>query len=193
MSILFGSYQLTFWPFNTALPPINCPRWGPKETEFQDENIVWMSPKSDRHHWEGYSAFSIYYESWMLARLWHLSNGDTKAALNLNIDREACLGGEDGGAYYAYGIVHDATGEVVGHVHVEGYGHGYAKFTLFECSEDADPQDIQQKLADLLWEKEDEVAVCLIEIRDPEQQQKPYYYGWDGVNFRPKNEPDLWK
>jgi hypothetical protein len=152
-----------------------------------------MSQKSEKHHREGYAAFSVYYESWMLARLWKLSNGEIKDALNLNIDREAGLGGEDGGAYYAYGIVHAADGQLVGHVHVEGYGHGYVKFTLFECSEDADPQAIQQALADLIWENEDEVAVCLIEIRDPEQHQKPYFYGWDGVHYKPMNEPDRWK
>lgn len=155
---------------------IDDPIWGEDDPPLPFQNIADMVerliiPQIDLQD----APFS----SWLLARLWFLSDGVIGSSLNVNAHGE---GFADGGIYSAFAVLNDAFGHAVATLDIEGMTI-YARMVLSARSVQVDPAEIIVALVATLQEQPHDLAPCHIAIADPEQPARICEYGWDGQRF----------
>lgn len=190
MSMRIGDYEIRFLLLNSYDKynmGINDPLYLDRETHFRDWNIFDYAT----HDHEA-APTTKKYSSWLLARLWFLSQW--AIALATNADKKQEDGSyrwwQDGGSYFIeWEVLYVATGERVAIFYIEGFpsdGELMSWFVLShlrECDRNHNPEKIIEQFADLVWSSVDQVSICKIQIDDPEQNRKPHYYGYDGENY----------
>lgn len=179
MKLITPSLQVEFIPFGTKLKPIMTPWYLPKDCHFKLENIFWRSPNNQ---YQNISKNSL--GSWAIARLCHIFGTSLLEALNIELSEEgAYIGLQDGGAFYAEGhIISTHNQEVMAHLYLEGFPD-YINFCLLDCSDQLKPDSLMLELSNWIWEQAWEIAICHLQIKDPEQNQKAFHYGWDGQQY----------
>lgn len=125
-----------------------------------------------------------YAPSWLLARLWQLTDGGiSKAMVSL---QQGEPGFADGGDYHLFLLV-EKDHEAVAVLCIEGSAdlHTFI-IDIRQYSESLGEEGLEQifkNFADTLLRAPKEIAVCKITINDPEQGGFPWEYGWDGKVF----------
>jgi len=119
------------------------------------------------------------FASWLLARLWYLSEGSVRTALR--VDAEG-VGLADGGHYVIYALIEDTATRGVATLYIEGMDI-FTLMILTGRSAQVQPSEIIDALTHTLQAQPAQVALCRIAIADPEQQGAIHEYGWDGAKF----------
>jgi hypothetical protein len=124
--------------------------------------------------------------SWVLARLAHLLRGQLGRG---GAGRQT----HDGGGYAFDFLILREEGTPVGSVQVQGDMEGVV--LLGGCAEGQDPAEVVDQLAQVLGREPGRVAVCRVEVTDPEWKEDPFayrpvpndesfnLYGWDGQHY----------
>ena len=182
MGLKLGSYSLVV--LNKSVRDgeviIEDPFYEEQDTLFRDENIISLIRDEIKQVIELQEAP---FASWLLARLWFLTNGEIKEGLNIY---EENRGGQDGGWYYCQFSIEDFNGKTVTIIYVEACSW-YENVFIKECSESVDPLEAIELIKNILIKEPTSLAVCSIGIEDPEENCKLYTYGWDGSIFLGKN------
>ena len=119
--------------------------------------------------------------SWVLARMWYLSSGTIRKAIE-TIDGNG-EGSGDGGTYYFHILVEDSQGGVAV---LEGQGDQALNdifLSLGARSERMKAPQIEQFfrcLHDALLADVRQLAACRVVVKDFEKNGLPFEYGWDG-------------
>lgn len=155
---------------------IEDPYWQEENTNFRNENVL----SGIRDEIRGQiSLNNAPFASWLLARLWYLTEGEIKTGLNVD---EQGNGGQDGGWYYCQCLITDSKNKALALLYIEGT-HYYEQVFLQECSETIDPYELMQVIEETLKCDPNKIMVCHIVVEDYEENLKPYTYGWDGKEF----------
>jgi hypothetical protein len=130
--------------------------------------------------------------SWLLARLWYLTDGGILGALRSMYEKwEGCC---DGGDYYGYLLVENSTG-ALGVLDIRGsQDNSYVSINLVKRSETMQAEQIEsfyRSFASSLLKEPQELAVCNITIKDPEKRGYPWKYGFDGHKFLKHSEAEV--
>jgi hypothetical protein len=124
--------------------------------------------------------------SWALARLAHLLQGQLGRG---GAGRQT----NDGGGYVLDFLILREDRTPLGSVQVQGDMEGVV--LLGGCAEGQDPAEVVDQLARALGREPDRVAVCRVEVADPEWKEDPFayrpvpndaslnLYGWDGRHY----------
>lgn len=130
--------------------------------------------------------------SWLLARLWYLTDGGILGALGSMYEKgKGCC---DGGDFYGYLLVENATG-ALGVLEIRGsQDNHYVSINLVKRSENMKAEQIEsfyRSFASSLLKEPQELAVCNITIKDPEKKGYPWKYGFDGHKFLKYSEAEV--
>ena len=155
---------------------IEEPRYKKDETLFKDENIILLIKDKIL---ESIELREAPFASWLLARLWHLTNGEIEKGLNLYDKNIGC---QDGGWYYCQFSVQNLDNKTLATLYLEACSW-YENIFIQECSESIEPLEIIELIEDILLTQPNDLAVCSIAIENPEENGKLYFYGWDGYSF----------
>lgn len=130
--------------------------------------------------------------SWLLARLWYLTEGGILGALG-SMDEKG-TGCCDGGDFYGYLLVENAVG-ALGVLEIRGsQDNSYASINLVKRSETMKAKQIEtfyRSFASSLLKEPQELAVCNITIKDPEKRGYLWKYGFDGHKFLKYSEAEV--
>jgi hypothetical protein len=130
--------------------------------------------------------------SWLLARLWYLSDGAILGAIGSMDDKgEGCC---DGGDFYGYLLVENAA-SALGVLEIRGDQHiSYGSINLVKRSESMKAKHIEgfyTSLSNTLIEEPQKLAICSVTIKDPEKGRYPWKYGFDGQKFLKYSEAEV--
>lgn len=119
------------------------------------------------------------FASWLLARLWYLTDGAVRVGLNVNAQGD---GFADGGHYMGAALIEDKPDHAIAVLWIEGMDF-YTQVVLTSCSIHISPEHVVQSLAQVLQADPTKIAPCRIAIADPEHQGFIHEFGWDGKTF----------
>lgn len=123
-----------------------------------------------------------YAASWLLARLWQLTVGGIREAIEgLGQDNQ---GFGDGGGYPIYLLV-EKEQQPMAVLLLEGTAD-YITMEIRQRAESLDGREqerLYRSLAQTLLRTPEKIAACKITIEDPERESFPFPYGWDGKDF----------
>jgi hypothetical protein len=178
MSLKVGKFSLVV--LNKSIDDgeiiIENPLYNEQDTLFRDENIIHLIKDEVTQAIELKEAP---FASWLLARLWFLTNGEIKEGLNIYEENIGC---QDGGWYYCQFSLEDFKDKTVAIIYVEACSW-YENVFIKECSESVTPLELIEFIKHILIKEPTSLAVCSIGIEDPEENGKLYTYGWDGTTF----------
>ncbi|SFB72548.1 Immunity protein Imm5 [Flexibacter flexilis DSM 6793] len=128
--------------------------------------------------------------SWLLARLWYLTDGYIINTIN-SLDNNL-VGSSDGGDFYTYMLIEN-TREPIGVLEFRG-SPDYSSITITKRSVDFKVQNLThfyRQFAAKLLDEQRQLSICEITVKDPELLLYPYKYGWNGQELLRYSEYDV--
>lgn len=168
------NFIFEFVSYNSKLEEIEFPTDFYEDTQMMLEDVLWMSDKVDVN-----IANSDDFSSWVLARLWYLFTPNFEKSLNVSLtENNQYVGTQDSGSYMADGIIMNLDKKLIGNFYVCG-SSGYPNITITDFALGFSVKEALKQLSDLIWSEPNKISKCHIIIKDPEQNNKKFHYGWN--------------
>lgn len=163
----------------------------PPNTKISEEELVQYDGSDIWSEMEN-SIKQNFLSSWLLARLWHITDGAILGAISSVNEKGEGFG--DGGDFYAYLLV-EKSEDVLGVLEISGSQHiSWGSIKLLKRAETMKAQQMEafyRSFGSTLLKEPQELAVCSITIKDPELRGYPWKYGWDEYKLLRYSEEEV--